>query len=67
MDGRIIIYGGKGSGDQPVHDLVSVLDTTIQPFRWTIPHINFTPISAPYIGHTATLVGNYMIIAFGTV
>ncbi|RIA87860.1 hypothetical protein C1645_877771 [Glomus cerebriforme] len=62
-DGRIIVYGGLDP--QPVPDIVLVLDTTIQPFRWSIPSFNFIPTSAPHTGHTATLVGNYMIVAFG--
>ncbi|CAB4383711.1 unnamed protein product [Rhizophagus irregularis] len=42
-----------------------VLDTKTNPFNWFIPNINPAPSSAPFRGHTATLVGNYMIIAFG--
>lgn len=40
----------------PVFDLVSILDTN--PFEWSTPGINNAPSSA-------TLVGNYVIIAFG--
>ncbi|CAG8659014.1 2663_t:CDS:2, partial [Funneliformis mosseae] len=48
-DGRIIVYGGQ-TFDGPLahHDQLSVLDTTEQIFRWSIPEIKYTPISAPY-------------------
>ncbi|CAG8515801.1 3642_t:CDS:2 [Funneliformis mosseae] len=62
QDGRIIVYGGVPVSPD---DQLSVLDTTVLPFKWSIPEISFTPSSAPYRGHTATLVGNYMIVSFG--
>ncbi|PKY55276.1 hypothetical protein RhiirA4_474613 [Rhizophagus irregularis] len=67
QDGLIIIYGG-GSVRRyyPVPDQISVLDTNVNPFNWSTPSkVNTAPSSAPFGGHTATLVGNYMIIAFG--
>lgn len=69
-DDRIIVYGGVtgyGENHYPVtNDSLLVLDTTVNPFTWSIPDIQ-NPPSAPSTGHTATLVGNYMIIAFGIV
>ncbi|CAB4408071.1 unnamed protein product [Rhizophagus irregularis] len=50
---------------RPVPDQISVLDTNVDPFNWSIPKIDPAPSSTPFGGHTATLVGNYMIIAFG--
>ncbi|CAB4408080.1 unnamed protein product [Rhizophagus irregularis] len=64
QDGLIIIYGGVNNIG-PVPDQISVLDTKVDPFTWSIPNIDPAPSSAPTSGHTATLVGNYMIIAFG--
>ncbi|CAB4383701.1 unnamed protein product [Rhizophagus irregularis] len=64
QDGLIIIYGGMNN-NSPVPDKISVLDTKVDPFIWSIPNIDPAPSSAPSSGHTATLVGNYMIIAFG--
>ncbi|CAB5186305.1 unnamed protein product [Rhizophagus irregularis] len=64
QDGLIIIYGGVNNIG-PVPDQISVLDTKVDPFTWSIPNIDYAPSSAPFSGHTATLVGNYMIIAFG--
>ncbi len=49
----------------PAPDPLSVLDTTVYPFKWSIPDINFTPYPTPYRAHTSTLVENYMIVAFG--
>ncbi|CAB4407957.1 unnamed protein product [Rhizophagus irregularis] len=65
QDGLIIIYGGIND-DSPVPDQISVLDTKVNPFTWSIPNIDPAPSSVPFSGHTATLVENYMIIAFGS-
>ncbi|CAG8465601.1 14745_t:CDS:2 [Funneliformis caledonium] len=45
QDGRIIVYGGVPVSPD---DQLSVLDTTVLPFKWSIPEISFTPSSAPY-------------------
>jgi hypothetical protein len=66
QDGRIIVYGGVIEDFiTPASDPLLVLDTTVQPFKWSIPDIKYTPNFAPSWRHTATLVGNYMIVAFG--
>ncbi|POG76311.1 hypothetical protein GLOIN_2v1838155 [Rhizophagus irregularis DAOM 181602=DAOM 197198] len=65
QDGLIIIYGGINKMGSPVPDQISVLDTKVDPFTWSFPNIDPAPSSAPFSDHTATLVGNYMIIAFG--
>ncbi|PKC03510.1 hypothetical protein RhiirA5_363157 [Rhizophagus irregularis] len=66
QNGLIIIYGGANNKGAPVADLISVLDIKVSPFTWSILNdIDPVPRSAPYGGHTATIVGNYMIIAFG--
>ncbi|RHZ88232.1 hypothetical protein Glove_25g16 [Diversispora epigaea] len=61
-DGRIIVYGGikKNSFDP---NLV-VLDTNFQPFKWLTPEANHPPLYGLY-GHSANIVGDYMILAFG--
>ncbi|PKB93896.1 hypothetical protein RhiirA5_440064 [Rhizophagus irregularis] len=62
LNGLIIIYGGSDRRYYPVPDQISVLDTNVTPFIWSTPSkINTAPSSAPFGGHTATLVGNYMI------
>ncbi|RGB28467.1 hypothetical protein C1646_716070 [Rhizophagus diaphanus] len=77
LDGRIIIYGGindvilgKASSDSDSkkypNPLISVLATSSQPFRWTTLQLgdnSLEPLQS--YGHSATLVGNYMIVAFG--
>ncbi|POG61961.1 hypothetical protein GLOIN_2v1785948 [Rhizophagus irregularis DAOM 181602=DAOM 197198] len=66
QDGLIIIYGGMNNINLgPSPDQILVLDTKVDPFTWSTPNIDPAPSSTPYGGHTATLVGNYMIIAFG--
>ncbi|RGB41419.1 hypothetical protein C1646_752092 [Rhizophagus diaphanus] len=47
QDGLIIIYGGVNSG-LPVPDQISVLDTKVNPFIWSIPNIDPAPSSAPF-------------------
>ncbi|KAF0559385.1 galactose oxidase [Gigaspora margarita] len=60
-DGRIIIFGGYSSvtvlGD------LWILDTTI--FQWSIGKILNPIVNLTLNGHTATLVDNYMFVAFG--
>ncbi|GBC37386.2 hypothetical protein GLOIN_2v1838155 [Rhizophagus irregularis DAOM 181602=DAOM 197198] len=65
QDDLIIIYGGVDSQFLPVPDQISVLDTKVDSFTWSVPNIDPVPSSAPFRDHTATIVGNYMIIAFG--
>ena len=42
-----------------------LLDTNISPYSWTIPNIPSANSPPPLLVHTANLVENYMIIAFG--
>ena len=44
-----------------------LLDTNISPYSWTIPNIPSANSLPPLMGHTANIVGNYMIIAFGKI
>src|SRR5688572_5674691 len=65
-DGRIIVYGGYTSVDTlvPVTDDLVVLDTTQTTFVWSKASVTtISPSSRSF--HSATLVGNYMIVAFG--
>ncbi|CAG8727277.1 3832_t:CDS:2, partial [Gigaspora rosea] len=61
---NIIVYGGENAPFIPAPDQLLDLDTNVQPFKWTIPSISITPNPAPFKGHTSTLVGDYMIVAF---
>ena len=63
-DGRIIIYGG-GFNSSTIIDKLVILDTTQNPFQWTIPKNIVCPIKENHMGHTSNLYGNYMITAFG--
>jgi len=42
-----------------------LLDTNISPYSWTIPNIPSANSPPLLLGHTANIVENYMIIAFG--
>ena len=63
-DGRIIVYGGTYD-DIFITDKLTILDTKLSPFRWTIPKNIVYPIKKNHLGHTSNLYGNYMITAFG--
>ncbi|RGB36395.1 hypothetical protein C1646_666975 [Rhizophagus diaphanus] len=69
-DENIIVYGGRKSkvGFGKVEPALIVLNTRKTPFEWTVPIVstNVGHILATS-GHTANLVGNYMIVAFGNI
>ncbi|CAI2173884.1 20146_t:CDS:2 [Funneliformis geosporum] len=71
-DGKIIIYGGsKSVGSIYNHRVVpdiAVLNTRIDPFEWSEPNVTSDVGTVPSLtAHTADLVGNYMIVAFGNI
>ncbi|CAG8521317.1 13874_t:CDS:2 [Dentiscutata heterogama] len=64
MDDRILIWGGENDG-LPVEPQLAVLDSH---FIWSIPDITGVKNSIeilPYYAHTATMIDDYMVIAFG--
>src|SRR3989442_14899592 len=65
-DGRIIVYGGYTNRTTltPVTDDLVVLDTTQTNFTWSKASVS-TSSQLPRSYHSATLVGDYMIVAFG--
>ncbi|GBC05234.1 hypothetical protein RclHR1_06110008 [Rhizophagus clarus] len=69
-DENIIVYGGRKSkvGFAKVEPPLIVLNTRKTPFEWTAPLVS---TNVDYVlstsGHTADLVGNYMIVAFGNI
>jgi hypothetical protein len=45
---------------------LAVLNTNIKPFEWTVPSVSSEVKQVPSLAyHTANLVGDYMIVAFG--
>lgn len=45
---------------------IAVLNTSVNPFNWTIPNVNTKEMNPPpLVFHTANLFENYMIVAFG--
>ncbi|GBB85227.1 hypothetical protein RclHR1_01180004 [Rhizophagus clarus] len=68
QDGRIIVYGGYTGNDAVIDaadDLV-ILDTSQPIYTWSRANVstNSNP-PPPRFYHTATLVGDYMIVVFG--
>ncbi|CAB4495712.1 hypothetical protein RhiirA1_530100 [Rhizophagus irregularis] len=69
---KIIVFGGSkianGIFNVRVSPDVAVLNTETEPFEWTIPKVTSSIGIFPSLkGHTANLVGNYMIVAFGNI
>lgn len=63
-DGKIIVHGGVDVGFTNFYDDVAVLDTTQNPPTWSSPTTSGTAPAGRY-AHTATMVGDNMIVAFG--
>ncbi|EXX71597.1 galactose oxidase [Rhizophagus irregularis] len=64
QDGRIIVYGGLTKEGGPAKDDLVILDTSQADYTWSKAYVSTnSPLSRYY--HTATLVGYYMIVAFG--
>ncbi|CAG8605567.1 24027_t:CDS:2 [Cetraspora pellucida] len=64
---RLIIYGGestKGYNHAATPTLV-VLDLSSEPFTWISQNVSGDFIPPPLLLHTANVVNNYMIIAYG--
>ncbi|CAG8617295.1 18045_t:CDS:2, partial [Gigaspora margarita] len=65
-DGRVIIFGGSNVlnvSTTVVFGDLWILNTTV--FRWSIGNILNPIVDLNLTGHTATLMDNYMFIAFG--
>ena len=67
-NGKIIIHGGSkrvvGHDNAQVTPDIAVLNT--ETFEWTAPIVSSNIGKVPSLTtHTADLVGNYMIVAFG--
>ncbi|RHZ89482.1 hypothetical protein Glove_13g200 [Diversispora epigaea] len=64
-DGRIIVFGGCAFNFTGVNPNLAVLDTTKNPYEWSIPSISKDNSPQSLYGHSANLYYNYMIITFG--
>ncbi|RHZ89564.1 hypothetical protein Glove_13g197 [Diversispora epigaea] len=64
-DGRIIIFGGCTYDFTGVSPNLAVLDTTKNPYEWSIPSNSKVNLPPSIYGHTANLYYNYMIVTFG--
>ncbi|RIB19037.1 hypothetical protein C2G38_1301397 [Gigaspora rosea] len=65
-DGRIIVFGGYDHNFSPANPELAVLDSSTSPFQWSLPNVS-NPISPALAYHSATLIGDLMIVAFGNV
>ncbi|RIB29730.1 hypothetical protein C2G38_968747 [Gigaspora rosea] len=63
-DKRIIVFGGVNENDDAFGDLW-ILDIERNPYQWSARNIS-NPNGLTLCLHTATLVDDYMIVAFGT-
>ena len=61
----IIMYGGASNGYTQVTPDIAVLNTETEPFEWTAPLVSSNVEVPKLVYHTADLVENYMIVAFG--
>ncbi|RIA79423.1 hypothetical protein C1645_80398 [Glomus cerebriforme] len=71
-DGKIIVYGGLtdalGEEYMKVAPDLAVLNTNTFPFEWTVPQVSSIVGTIPSLAcHSADLVGNHMIVAFGNI
>ncbi|CAG8637504.1 3109_t:CDS:2, partial [Scutellospora calospora] len=65
-DGLIVIYGGASNNNSKVPSpSLAVLDTKPETYKWYSKQNIGKNIPPPLAYHTATLVGDYMIITFG--
>ncbi|KAF0540941.1 galactose oxidase [Gigaspora margarita] len=64
-DGHVIIYGGVISDSTDQSQVLASLDTTVNPYKWSIKPIigNNLPPSLSY--HSSDIVGAFMVLAFG--
>ncbi|PKC01357.1 hypothetical protein RhiirA5_456783 [Rhizophagus irregularis] len=66
QDGRIIVYGGCDADIAAVNDDLVILDTSQTVYTWSKANvISATDPPLPRCYHTATLVGDHMIVLFG--
>ncbi|CAG8696389.1 18688_t:CDS:2, partial [Gigaspora margarita] len=65
-DGHIVIYGGSNLlGPINQSQNLAVLDTTVNPYQWSIKPITGSNIPPSLAYHSSDIVGNFMILAFG--
>ncbi|CAG8657513.1 12722_t:CDS:2, partial [Acaulospora morrowiae] len=67
-DGKIIVYGGfKDENEVAAFPQLIMLDTNTSTFTWSTPPVNAITAPPALKLHTATLYGNYMIVAFESI
>ncbi|CAG8498441.1 30662_t:CDS:2 [Gigaspora margarita] len=66
LSNGLIVYIG-GTNDDPIapNPALATLDTNSMPYKWSAKQFNSVYAPPPLAYHSAQLVGDYMIIAFG--
>ncbi|CAG8688461.1 29960_t:CDS:2, partial [Gigaspora margarita] len=64
-DGHVVIYGGSNSRPINQSQNLAVLDTTVNPYHWSIKPITGSNVPPSLAYHSSAIVGNFMILAFG--
>ncbi|RIB26524.1 hypothetical protein C2G38_2064679 [Gigaspora rosea] len=65
-DGSIIIYGGGAKNlTVAATPVMATLDTSTTPYKWSAKQSSGTYTAPPLAFHSAHMIGNYMILAFG--
>ncbi|KAF0452010.1 galactose oxidase [Gigaspora margarita] len=65
-DGHVIIYGGsKNNATLDQSQQIASLDTTLNPYKWSVKSMIGNNVPPPLVFHSATIVENFMILAFG--
>ncbi|KAF0501623.1 kelch repeat protein [Gigaspora margarita] len=65
-NGFIVIYGGAANNYTVApNPALATLDTNSMPYKWSAKQFNSVYAPPPLAYHSAQLVGDYMIIAFG--
>ncbi|KAF0469695.1 galactose oxidase [Gigaspora margarita] len=64
-DGHIIIYGGVISGSTDQSQVLASLDTTVNPYKWSIKPMIGNNIPPSLAFHSSDIVGSFMILVFG--
>ena len=69
MDGqRVIIFGGyefSTTTTSPVPEDLSLYELSLTNFEWTTPKTSGQSPKFYRYGHSADIIGNYMVISFG--
>ncbi|CAG8777313.1 23059_t:CDS:2 [Gigaspora margarita] len=64
-DGHVIIYGGVIIGSTDQSQVLASLDSTVNPYKWSIKPIIGNNLPPSLAFHSSNIVGSFMILTFG--